>query len=247
MTGHTLRQFADSRIFQPLGMADTHFHDDHTMIVPNRTSAYVPRPEGGLRISIPVFDNHGATSLFATVEDLARWDRNFSTGQVGGAALIEQLHSRGRLNSGAELEYAFALVMGQYRGLKTVGHSGADAGYRADFLRFPDQGFSVACLCNLGTINPGELARRVADVYLARHFPHPVSASDGDRAPRGSYAPREAELRGRAGSLTPTFADAFLGDAGQVRFVRDAQGRVAEFFLTTGRVRKLRFVRAATP
>jgi hypothetical protein len=31
-----------------------------------------------------------------------------------------------------------------YRGLATVDHGGADAGYRADLLRFPQQHFSVA-------------------------------------------------------------------------------------------------------
>jgi len=53
VTGQTLRGFADARIFGPLGMTATHFHDDHTMIVPSRTSAYQPRPGGGWRISIP--------------------------------------------------------------------------------------------------------------------------------------------------------------------------------------------------
>ena len=31
------------------------------------------------------------------------------------------------------------LSHGTYRGLPTVGHGGADAGYRSQFLRFPDQ------------------------------------------------------------------------------------------------------------
>ena len=39
VSGKSLRQFADERIFQPLGMTNTHFHDDHTMVVPGRTSA----------------------------------------------------------------------------------------------------------------------------------------------------------------------------------------------------------------
>jgi hypothetical protein len=36
--------------------------------------------------------------------------------------------------------------------------------------RFPDQHFSVACLCNLGTIDPRPLANRIADIYLADQF-----------------------------------------------------------------------------
>ncbi|MEO7962309.1 MAG: serine hydrolase domain-containing protein, partial [Gemmatimonadaceae bacterium] len=60
VSGKTLRAFADERIFKPLGMTNTHVHDDHAMIVPGRTSAF----EGSgnaWKISIPDFDTHGAT------------------------------------------------------------------------------------------------------------------------------------------------------------------------------------------
>lgn len=40
VTGQTLRQFTDSAIFRPLGMTHTHFHDDYTEIVPNRSYSY---------------------------------------------------------------------------------------------------------------------------------------------------------------------------------------------------------------
>ena len=46
VSGKSLRDFADERIFKPLGMTSTHFHDDYTMLVPGRTSAYAPRGSG---------------------------------------------------------------------------------------------------------------------------------------------------------------------------------------------------------
>src|SRR5207249_4313268 len=49
ITGQSLRDFADARIFKPLGMTRTHFHDDYTMIVPGRTSAYEPVRGTGAR------------------------------------------------------------------------------------------------------------------------------------------------------------------------------------------------------
>ena len=51
---------------------------------------------------------------------------------------------RDKLNSGELQDYASGLAIGTYRGLPTVGHSGADAGYRSDMARFPEQHFSVA-------------------------------------------------------------------------------------------------------
>ena len=185
ISGQSLRDFTEERIFEPLGMDDTHFHDDHRMIVKNRAYAY--GPTGGddtLKIRIPDFDVVGATSLFTTVEDLARWDRNFYTARVGGRRVIDQMHTRGVLNSGQEIPYAYALVHGEYRGLRTVGHGGADAGYRSSFLRFPGQRFSVAVLCNFPSSNPGRKAQEVADVYLAGAFTEPAETElDADEAP----------------------------------------------------------------
>src|SRR5262245_12352162 len=73
---------------------------------------------------------------------------------------------RGTLNDGQQISYARGLAIGDYKGLKIVEHSGGDAGYRSHLMRFPDQRFSVACLCNAGTANPSLLARQVADIYL---------------------------------------------------------------------------------
>jgi len=168
VSGRSLREFAQERIFAPLGMEETHFHDDHEMIVRNRAWAYAPDPDGlfGLKNSIPDFDVVGATSLFTTVHDLAAWDRNFITARVGGPEALTRMQQRFVLNSGDTIAYAHGLTVGTYRGLRTVGHGGSDAGYRSNFLRFPDQGLSIAVLCNFPSADPGGRTLRVADAYL---------------------------------------------------------------------------------
>jgi hypothetical protein len=124
------------------------------------------------------------------VEDLARWDETFYRPRVGGQALAEQQLQRGKLNNGKKLDYAFGLELGKYRGLPTVGHGGADAGYRADLIRFPDQHFSVACLCNSGDVYPGELAQRVADIYLASQLKEPAPARPSPSAKSQIVSPQ---------------------------------------------------------
>lgn len=165
VSGQSLREFTTARIFAPLGMKSTHFRDDFDEIVKNMAYGYVPDRDT-YRLSVTNFDTVGATSLLTTVEDLAHWDENFYDPRVGGAALVQQLQERGKLNDGEQIDYAAGLEIGKYRGLKTVDHGGADAGYRADLIRFPDQHFSVACLCNLATADPGDRAKKVAEVYL---------------------------------------------------------------------------------
>ena len=166
VSGHSLREFADEQIFKPLGMTHTHFHDDHTMVVPHRTSAYEPRQAGGWSVSIPVFDTYGATSLFTTAEDLLRWEQNFNTPVVGSPALLARMQQVGILNDGTPTGYGLGIAVGTHRGVREIGHSGADAGYRADVERYPDQQLAVATLCNASNSNPGVLSRQVADLYL---------------------------------------------------------------------------------
>lgn len=186
VSGQSLQDFLHSHVFEPLGMTRTHVHDDHTMIVPGRTQAYRPRKGGGWRISIPVFDTYGATSLFTTVGDLLKWEQNFADATVGGSELIRTFTTPGRLNDGSPITYARGVVVTRYRGLETVGHSGADAGYRADVVRFPQQDLAVAALCNLANISPSVLTRRVAEVYLEGSMTPEKPSIAARAAPAGS-------------------------------------------------------------
>ncbi|MEO8450837.1 MAG: serine hydrolase domain-containing protein [Gemmatimonadota bacterium] len=176
VSGQRLREFAEANIFRPLDMLDTHFHNDHTMIVPNRTSAYEKRATGGWAISIPVFDNDGATSLQTTVEDLLKWEQNFTSGKVGSRKLIDEAQVSGKLNKGSDIKYGFGLSLENYQGLAIVGHGGADAGYRADVLRFPTQGIAIAVTCNFADASPGQYARSVARVLLEDKLTKPAEA-----------------------------------------------------------------------
>jgi CubicO group peptidase (beta-lactamase class C family) len=166
-TGMSLREYAQEHIFRPLGMTHTHFHDDHKEIVAERASGYAPARGGGFRISMTTLDMVGDGGVFTTVEDLLLWDGNFYEPRVGGDELVQTMLQRGVLTGGDTLSYALGLGHAMYRGLPTVRHGGAWVGFRAQMIRFPEQRFSVICLCNLAAANPTELAEQVADVYLA--------------------------------------------------------------------------------
>jgi CubicO group peptidase (beta-lactamase class C family) len=201
-TGQSLRDYAEASLFRPLGMNHTHFHDDHCRIVKNRAYSYAPKKEDGYAHRPLAYANIGATSLFTTVEDLARWDRCFDEQRVGGRAVWEEMHRRGRLNSGKELDYASGLAHGEYRGLPTVGHGGGDAGFRSMFLRFPEQRFTVILFSNLASFDAGGMARQVADLYLDGEFKQP--------APRPH--PPSVGTRPRRAKVDPALFDAYAGD-----------------------------------
>jgi CubicO group peptidase (beta-lactamase class C family) len=202
VTGETLREFARRRLFEPLKMASTHFHDDHRMIVPRRATGYAPRSDGTFEIDMSNFEELGDGSVMTTVLDLARWDQNFYAPAVGGRTAIDELQDTGTRSDGTKTPYAMGLILDQYRGIPRVQHTGEWVGYRASFLRFPRQEVSVIVLCNMvGELDPLALSERVADIYLGL----------GERTPseRDSHpAPAASELVSYAGSYwnAQTFA-----------------------------------------
>jgi len=197
VSGKSLRDFADERIFKPLGMTNTHFHDDYTMLVPGRTSAYVMR-DGNWHVSIPNYDTYGATSLFTTVGDLLKWETNLDNPTVGDRALIASMETKTPLTGGDTSNYGFGLAVDRYRGALSIGHGGADAGYRTSVERFPELGFAAVVLCNFGAANPTLLGRRVADAYLSSALA-PVQANVAQQAAVPEVSVSPDKLRARAG------------------------------------------------
>jgi CubicO group peptidase (beta-lactamase class C family) len=168
VSGKTLREFAAENIFAPLEMTHTQYRDDHTSLIPGRAMAYNRKENGGsYALDVSYFEQTGDGAVHTSIEDLQKWDENFYSAKIGGKDFLAAIQERGKLYNGKVLDYAKGLSIGEYRGLPTVSHGGAWGGYRAELLRFPEQHFSVACLCNLGNENPTRRARAVADVYLA--------------------------------------------------------------------------------
>jgi len=165
VSGMSFREFTDINLFQPLGMTDTHFQDDHAEIVENRALGYAPLGEGFRNIHNGL-TALGSSSLFTSVDDLAKWVMNFDDGRVGGMSVLERMQQRGVLNDGEVIAYAFGQGAGEYRGLETWGHTGSWAGSRTVVTRFPEQDFGVVILSNLATYNPSPKAQAIADLYL---------------------------------------------------------------------------------
>lgn len=168
LSGKSLNQFAQERIFKPLGMKNTLFQDNHNQIIKNRASGYSPEGDS-FRLDLSNWDEVGDGNVYTTVEDLYLWDQAFYNFKLG-RELMELLQTQGTLNNGQKIDYAFGLIISNYRGLRTVSHSGAWAGFRASLIRFPDENFSIICLANLSTFNPSALSYKIADIYLADKF-----------------------------------------------------------------------------
>jgi len=271
-TGRSLREYAQEKIFTPLGMRHTHFHDDHDHIVPNRATGYAPA-DGGFRISVTTLDMVGDGGVFTSIEDLVLWVDALQDNSLAGG-LTGMLETRGTLNDGETIPYAFGQTHGEYRGLSTVGHGGSFVGYRADITRFPEHSTAIMTLCNRSDAAPGGLARRVADAVLADEL-GPAPEADDQSGRRESTSPepgpvanvddyvgsyysdeldvvytlsRDGEAlrlrvgQGIDGELRSAGEDVLVLGGLTLRFQRQA-GRVIGFEVDAGRVQHLGFVR----
>lgn len=165
-SGTTLNEYSRDNIFEPLGMNNTHFDDNYETIVKNRVSSYGYNGDGKYFRYLKAFDGVGDGNLLTTVNDLFKWEQNFKDHKIGGKEFTDLLLTRGKLNNGKELGYAFGLMLWKYRGLNIISHPGGFNGFKTEFMRFPEQNFSVAVLCNVVDANPTLIAQQVSDIFF---------------------------------------------------------------------------------
>jgi CubicO group peptidase (beta-lactamase class C family) len=202
VSGKSFRQFTAERIFEPLGMTNTHFHDNHAEIVRNRAESYRTGSDGAFYYVPNHLTALGSSSLFTTVEDLGKWVANYDKAIVGGEKLITRTHERGILNKGDTIPYAFGQNVMMVRGVRTVSHGGSWAGYRSQLQRYPDHKLSVIILSNVAELNPALLANRIGELYLGDKMsaPSPTTAQPQNR-PATPWTPSPEELRAYTGKF----------------------------------------------
>ena len=272
VSGQSFADFSRDRIFKPLGLTSTQWRDDYRRVVKGRAQAYSVR-DRAWSLEMPFEFVHGNGGLLTTVGDLLTWTAMLDRPTPQWKPVADSLHVRGILTKGDTITYALGLVVGPYRGVPMVEHSGATGGYRTDLLRFPGRGLAIAVLCNAASANPVMYALQLADSLLgsalgpapvAQNRPRPDSASwrpttDELSTYVGTYYSPDAEttleISVANGTLTlfrrsatrvtlrPTSKDNFAGFSNRVWFTRDASGRVNALHVGGGRAYDVVFER----
>lgn len=220
VSGQPFGEWMQENVFAPLKMDHTQIYDDHERTVPGRAYSY-QSGDPGYKKSVLSYANSGATSLFTTAEDMALWLKNFKTMEVGGPAVMKQMLERGILTNGDTLDYALGLFIGNYKGLRTIGHGGADAGFRSNITYFPEIDAGIAVMGNIGSFNPNQITNEVADAFFEKNLetkkePAPAPQSETDAA----------DLTLSAEVLDRYVGDFIFDNGPQVRLFREGE----EFF-----------------
>jgi CubicO group peptidase (beta-lactamase class C family) len=180
VTGKSLRQFADSAIFRPLGMLDTHFRDDYTEIDPDRALSYDRLDSVHFANSLLNYSTAGATGLLTNIPDMGKWVTNLLNPRIGDATTVATLTRVGVLNSGAVSDYAAGIIIEPYKGLRQWWHNGSDAGFRSNEIIFPDQGLGIFVFANEGDFDVRGKTYEIADLLLAGPIKMQLNARRGN-------------------------------------------------------------------
>ena len=165
VTGQTFRQWTDENIFKPLKMDHTFFLDDHTKVIPDRAIGYYRGNDGQRHRSGNNLMALGSSSLYSTTTDLARWVMNLDRPKPRMKEVVQQMFEVSDLNDGGKNNYAFGLVMGEFRGTKSISHSGGWASFRTFLVYFPEHRLSVVVLNNRHS-QPFRLAYDIAALFI---------------------------------------------------------------------------------
>lgn len=180
LSGQTFAAFTQQHIFQPLGMTNTLFYDDHQLIVPHIAASYQVE-KNGLKHNPINYSINGTTNLYTSAADLSRWYLNFENPKIGSKKLIEKLNSPVTLNDDRSTfnPTAGRLLYGQQyqhaeRGIPKFWTYGLEGGYASNIFIFPHQHVTSFVLGNNNRYNGG-LAMNMAIEVLGDIFPEPAN------------------------------------------------------------------------
>jgi len=154
------------RIFEPLGMYDSLLRRTDTDFVRNCAHSHLLNPDGqyekagfGTALSCE-------GGVVSTVDDLLRWLKHMSAPIVGTAETWHALRQPQQLANGSYTGYGLGLVVGRYRGVEVLYHSGVGMGCSAHVLKVPAFDLDVVVISNRDGVFAPELAERILDVCL---------------------------------------------------------------------------------
>ena len=177
VSGKSFREWTEKNFFAPIKMNSSHFLDDHSTVIKNLAYSY-HRSSDQFRKSNTGLTAYGSSSLFSTVEDLAKWVIHFDKEIADNNPVYLRMLEDDTLNNGNKVGYAFGLGLGEEGKLRTVSHTGGWAGYRTVIMNFPDQHLSCILLSNAADFNSYSAGLDVARVFLKDQFIHEENKPD---------------------------------------------------------------------
>lgn len=168
VTGRSFADWMREEVFLPLGMDRTWVRQGPGHVIPGRSIGYVPGEHGFQEVR-DLHAAQGAGGMYTTPADMARWMRNFRTGELGGPEVIRELTTPYTLSNGESTNYGLGLFIDTNRGLRRWQHGGNDIAHSSTFIYYPDLDAGYVVFSNYQGV-PGGIAGVVADAFFGEHM-----------------------------------------------------------------------------
>jgi CubicO group peptidase (beta-lactamase class C family) len=174
ISGKPFGDFLGERIFKPLGMTNTLACEKGKNDAPNRAFGHTKTSDGWRETdqssTSAVLGDGG---IYSSLTDLAKWDEALARHTLLSesemrAAVTPAATSGGIVRSadGKLVFYGFGWFLDPYKGHARMHHGGSTIGFRTEISRFTDDKLTIIILGNRADLDPGALARKIADLYL---------------------------------------------------------------------------------
>ncbi|HKS28201.1 MAG TPA: serine hydrolase [Pyrinomonadaceae bacterium] len=166
-SGQPFARFMKESIFKPLGMNDTFIYDESKPSAARMAVSYFFE-DNQFKPYLPTSDTflYGAKGVVSTLEDMYRWEMAIESGKLLEPSLLKQTFTPARLTNGMETTYGFGWYVYKDNGLDVYEHPGGYYAYRANIRRYPGLRTTVILLSNNALVEPVQLARKIAQIYV---------------------------------------------------------------------------------
>ena len=188
ISGKSFPEFMEENVFEPLGMGASWVRPNPGVLIPGASQGYV-RDSIGYREAGDLYAAYGAGGIYTTVDDFSKWVGNFSKPVVGGLEVVNRLVTVDTLNNGDTMTDALGIGVGEFRGLKTYSHGGADIAHRAFLIYFPEIDGGVVAMSNNAGFGSSGIAYSMAEIY----FGDQMEAEQEDEEPEDGEENEAAE------------------------------------------------------
>lgn len=166
VSGLTLNEFLQQRIFRPLEMNSTFVYSTADSTVQRlQTDGFRALKSGYVRIKDTHHDGPvGDKGICSTTGDLLKWDNALYEGTIIDYELLQMAFSPIVTTSGKEVSYGYGFRIKESEGSKVVYHNGIWEGSRINFHRYIDQGNTIIVLNNTSISSNHELVRQIENL-----------------------------------------------------------------------------------
>lgn len=176
VSGMSFNDFADSAIFKPLSMLNTHFQDNNNNneLIPDKAAPYQKIDSIHFTGDFVNVSSYGDGGLVSNIEDMAKWMSIFYTEKPSNSKIKTQFTRRGLLNNGVEIDYGMGVEILNFRGLKVIAHSGGIGNsYRIFSCAIPEIKMSFLVFSNVGDFTPWFKAFELAGLFDTKNNDSP--------------------------------------------------------------------------